>query len=82
MLANNREESEYMMYWFDRMARDSNLPKGKLEFFGEEVRIEIKIAQSKEDNILLRGTFIEPTKMKLHRVGKDVDNKDYIFIKQ
>lgn len=81
MLANNNEDPDYMVYWFDQMSRNSNLPHGKLIFTGEEVNIELRVAQSREDNIHLRGTFIEPEKLKLRRIGEGVDNKDYIFNK-
>lgn len=82
MLANNKEGLDYMDFWFDRMLRDSNLPKGKVEIYGSDIKIEIKVAQSKEDNIILNGTFFEEVHLKLHRVGKDYDNKEYIFYKK
>jgi hypothetical protein len=82
MMANNNGDLDYMDYWFTQMARNSNLPKGKLEFNGDKIVIELKIAQSKEDNIILNGMFIDNQNMKLHRVGEGYDNKDYIFIKQ
>lgn len=81
MLANNQEDPEYMLYWFDRMARDSNLPMGKISIEGELVHIHIKVAQSKEDDIILDGSLIYPDKLKLKRTGKGFDPNEYLFTK-
>lgn len=82
MIANNSKGTEYMDFWFDRMVRDSNLPKGKIAINGNEIFVEIKIAQSKDDNMILEGTLFEEKHLKLRRVGKDFDNNYYIFYKQ
>ncbi|MCB0477496.1 MAG: hypothetical protein KDC84_05000 [Crocinitomicaceae bacterium] len=81
MIANNSEGPEYMMYWFDRMARDSNLPQGKAEIKDSLFHVRIKVAQSIEDDIILDGMFLESNRLKVHRKGQNVDNKEYIFTK-
>ncbi|MEZ4938179.1 MAG: hypothetical protein R2799_11360 [Crocinitomicaceae bacterium] len=81
MIANNSEDAEYMFYWFDRMSRDSNLPKGKAYIRDSIFQVRIKVAQSIEDDILLDGIFIETDKLKVHRVGRNVDSKYYVFTK-
>jgi len=82
MIANNNADVDYMEYWFKQMATSSNLPKGILIQQGEQLDIEIKVAQSKEDNIILTGTILADGKLRLRRVGEGYDNDFYIFNKQ
>lgn len=81
MIANNNADIDYMDYWFDRMGRDSNLPKGKIQLTRDSIYIEIKIAQSKEDNIILVGNRIDQDNLNLKRVGEGYDPNSYIFKK-